>query len=74
LTTWFLQKTLGLDMRVLNLEMCEGRCVDHDECCGQVQYLNVSKDGKDWGNFIYCETARKSDLENGFILTEVEHK
>lgn len=43
--------------------VCEGGCGEHK---GEVMCVRVAaEDGYDWGYFAYCETARKTDRENG---------
>ena len=53
---------------------CEGNCVeDYGEHEGEVKTFNVvhPQPFKDWGPFDYCENAVKTDIGNGFELTEI---
>lgn len=38
---------------------------------GQVLTFHVTKDGKDWGTFDYCEACVAQDRKHGFTCEEV---
>ena len=48
---------------------CEGGCVDHGGHRGDVLVTEVrGSDGKNWGLFSYCETARLIDKQRGMSV------
>ncbi|KKN41439.1 hypothetical protein LCGC14_0723100 [marine sediment metagenome] len=50
---------------------CEGDCHDH---VGVPVRVHVSAASYDWGWWIYCETARKTDRAAGFTVTEAKQE
>lgn len=53
----------------MNTAMCEGVCADG--CTGDTRRVHVvAEDGYDWGYFMYCETAIKTDRGRGFIVID----
>jgi len=54
---------------LVKIEECEGGCVDHGGHKGDVLVTEVQGvDGKDWGLFSYCETARLIDKQRGLTV------
>lgn len=47
---------------------CDGACENH---IGDVIAVNVvdQKDGRDWGDYNYCEAAIEEDRDAGFAVT-----
>ena len=54
---------------LVSMDECEGGCTDHGGHVGRCELVQVwGTDGKDWGKFSYCETARKIDEERGMTV------
>ena len=50
---------------------CEGNCHPHKGSLVKVRVYDPIHNA-DWGEFLYCETAVKSDKDIGLIVTEVK--
>lgn len=53
-------------------KQCMGACLDGH--LGPVVRVNVvdPKDGKDWGDFWYCQEAIEEDKRHGFIVERID--
>ena len=56
---------------------CDGICSINGTCKGEVRSVEVTGEGMGWWEdflfeFYYCETAIKSDREDGFIVKVLE--
>ena len=58
--------------QLVEIGECEGGCVDHGGHKGDVLATRVrGSDGKNWGLFSYCETARLIDKQRGMDVLEI---
>lgn len=54
---------------LVKMNECEGGCVDRGGHVGDCELVHVfGEDGRDWGKFSYCETARQLDENRGMTV------
>lgn len=54
---------------------CDGRCAEYGDCRGEVLRVTVrSLNGRSWGEYNYCDKARKTDTSNGYDVEVKSNK